>query len=135
VINVSSIAGRLPVAGGSGYGASKFALSGWSEALHLELAPRGVHVGVVEPGPVPTEGWPLMARDPVLRLALTTERAVARAIIDAVLKRKMERVVPRWYYLLRFPRLVCPPLYRWGHRWLTATRPARTTAAHRQTRK
>jgi uncharacterized protein len=137
VINVSSIAGRLPVGGGSGYGASKFALSGWSEALHLELAPRGVHVGVVEPGPVPTEGWPLtaMARDPVLRLALTTERAVARAIIDAVVNRKMERVVPRWYYLLRFPRLVCPPLYRWGYRWLTATRAARTTDAHRQTRK
>lgn len=128
VVNVSSIVGRLPVAGASEYCASKFALSGWSEALHLEMAPRGVYVSVVEPGPLPTEGFPQieMVDDPLLRIALTTDSRVAEAILGAIVDRKMQRVVPRWFYLLQFPRLACPPLYRFVNARLIATRATRS---------
>jgi uncharacterized protein len=127
VVNVSSMAGRLPVAGASGYCASKFALSGWSEALHLELAPSGVYVSVVEPGPIPTEGFPQveMVANPIFRTVLSTDTDAAEAILSAVVNRKMQRVVPRWFYLLQFPRLIFPPAYRFVQSRFIATRFAR----------
>src|SRR5919198_1396463 len=49
----------LVARGGAGaYSASKFALAGWSDALFQEEAPNGVHVGLVLPGFVATEGFP-----------------------------------------------------------------------------
>jgi NAD(P)-dependent dehydrogenase (short-subunit alcohol dehydrogenase family) len=50
VISISSTAGIVAGAGGSAYSASKFALEGWMEALHDEVAPFGIHTTVVEPG-------------------------------------------------------------------------------------
>ena len=54
IVNVSSIFGRLTVPGGAFYAASKHALEAYSEALRLEVAPFGVRVVMVEPGPVKT---------------------------------------------------------------------------------
>ena len=48
---ISSIAGRRSAPGSSLYNASKFALEGWGEALAFELAPFGVRVVLIEPGP------------------------------------------------------------------------------------
>ena len=114
VVNVASVAGRL-AAGNPPYNASKFALVGWSESLHFQLAPRGIYVSSVEPGIIPTEGFPAGAveNNPLLRFTIGTTEQVSAAIIDAIAKRKMQRVVPRWYYLLQVPRLLTPPLYRW----------------------
>jgi uncharacterized protein len=115
VVNVASIAGRLSFGGASAYCASKFALVGWSEALHGELRPLGIHVSLVEPGPLPTQGFPMerLASLPLLRFALTSEEVVSRAIVEVIQNGKMQRVVPRWYYLLQFPRLVMPPVFRY----------------------
>lgn len=55
IINISSIAGLIGGAGWGYYNASKFAVNGFSEALHAEMAPLGVHVTIVEPGPFRTE--------------------------------------------------------------------------------
>ena len=54
IVNVSSISGRLPLANGSAYAASKFALTGWSESLFLELRDFGIKVSTVYPGSVDT---------------------------------------------------------------------------------
>ena len=58
IVNVASTAGRVARAGTGAYSASKFALAGWSDALHLEEKANGVHVGVVLPGFISTEGFP-----------------------------------------------------------------------------
>jgi NAD(P)-dependent dehydrogenase (short-subunit alcohol dehydrogenase family) len=55
IINMSSIGGRLAAPYTSAYSASKHALEGYSEALRYELAPFGISVSLVEPGPVKTE--------------------------------------------------------------------------------
>ena len=50
VMNISSVGGYSSYAGWGVYGSTKFAVEGLSEAMHMELAPMGVNVTVVEPG-------------------------------------------------------------------------------------
>ncbi|AHI01045.1 oxidoreductase [Kutzneria albida] len=55
VLNLSSIGGFVSWAGWGVYCSTKFAVEGLSEAMRLELAPLGVHVTLVEPGPFRTD--------------------------------------------------------------------------------
>ena len=55
VINMSAIAGFTNELGFSIYGGAKFALEGVSEALQGEVAPLGIQVTIVEPGPFRTD--------------------------------------------------------------------------------
>jgi short-subunit dehydrogenase len=54
ILNVASIAGFLPGPGMTVYHATKAYAVSFSEALHAELAPKGVKVCALCPGPVPT---------------------------------------------------------------------------------
>ena len=55
VINISSVAGLVGFAGSGYYAASKHAVEGWSDALAAEVAPLGIKVSCVEPGPFRTD--------------------------------------------------------------------------------
>jgi NADP-dependent 3-hydroxy acid dehydrogenase YdfG len=55
LVNVSSVAGRFPRSGSSGYNATKFGVTGFSEAIRQEVTKRHVRVSVLEPGAVETE--------------------------------------------------------------------------------
>ena len=55
ILNLSSMAGLAGTAGWGYYNASKFAVEGFSEALAQEMAPLGVKVTIVEPGPFRTD--------------------------------------------------------------------------------
>ncbi len=55
ILQISSQAGINSTAGLGVYNASKFALEGFSEALYHEVAPLGIKVTLVEPGPFKTE--------------------------------------------------------------------------------
>ena len=116
IVNVSSVAGRLGLGRNASYSASKFAVNGFSESLHVDLASRDVCVSLVEPGFIPTEGFPHvdLQKDSLMQHALGTVEDVSAAIIDAIENRKFERVVPRWYHLLQLPRVLLPPLHRWA---------------------
>jgi 3-oxoacyl-[acyl-carrier protein] reductase len=54
IVNIASGAGRLGMAGGAAYSASKFGVIGFTEAVGLEVRGSGVKVSVVEPGSVQT---------------------------------------------------------------------------------
>ena len=55
LINISSIGGRMTFPIMPLYHSTKFAVEGFSESLHYELAPIGVKVKVVEPGAIATD--------------------------------------------------------------------------------
>lgn len=54
IINISSPSARMPLAGQSGYAASKAGLEGFTRALSRDLARKGVLVNAVSPGLIET---------------------------------------------------------------------------------
>jgi 3-oxoacyl-[acyl-carrier protein] reductase len=60
VINISSLAGEIPLANGSVYSATKAAVDAITQALAQELGPRGIRVNSLQPGATVTEGFHAM---------------------------------------------------------------------------
>jgi short-subunit dehydrogenase len=114
IVNVSSTAGRISRAGAGAYSASKFALAGWSDSLHSEELQYGVHVGLVLPGFIATEGFPAeeLKAKPLTRWLVSTPDKAAEAIVDAGLRGRAERYVPRPYGLIAVLRMAAPSLVR-----------------------
>jgi short-subunit dehydrogenase len=114
IVNVASTAARVSRPNSGAYSVSKFAIAAWSDALHNEEAPYGVHVGVVLPGFVKTEGFPaaeLLAK-PQTRWIVSSPERVAEAIMQAGPGGKAERYVPRPYWLAAAARVLAPALVR-----------------------
>jgi uncharacterized protein len=113
IVNVSSTSGRVARPGATAYSASKFAIAGWSDGLYAEERPHGVHVGLVLPGYVATEGFPQaeLVAHPVLRRIVSRPEAVADAIVDSA-GGKPERYAPRPYWLAAAARVLIPSLMR-----------------------
>jgi short-subunit dehydrogenase len=114
IVNVASTSSRVARAGAGAYSASKFALAGWSDALWAEERPYGVHVGLVLPGFISTEGFPQteLTEKALTRWAVSTPENAAEAIFQAGPGRKAERYVPRPYALAAAFRVLTPGLVR-----------------------
>lgn len=114
IVNVASTAGRVSRGNSGAYSASKFALAGWTDALHLEERAHGVHVGLVLPGFVSTEGFPQkeLTEKRHTRWLVSTPEKVAEAIMEAGPGGKAERYVPRPYAVAAAARVVAPALVR-----------------------
>jgi NAD(P)-dependent dehydrogenase (short-subunit alcohol dehydrogenase family) len=78
VVNVSSLAGRLPVPVMGSYTAAKHALEGLSGSLRLELAGSGIHVAVVEPGNIRTPMGGKLHRDVGTAMSAMSDDGAAR---------------------------------------------------------
>ena len=114
IVNVSSTSGRVARRGAGGYSAAKFALAGWSDSLAAEERPNGVHVGLVLPGYVSTEGFPQaeLRAHPVLRRIVSGPDVIADAIVECGLHGKPERYAPRGYWIAAAARILAPGLVR-----------------------
>jgi uncharacterized protein len=114
IVNVSSVAGRVGRPNNGGYAASKFALAGWSDSLAVEERPHGVHVGVVLPGFIATEGFPAhgLRRSARTRWLVSKPEKVAKAVLAAGPGGRREVYVPRFPYAL-------VPRFRYGLPGLT----------------
>jgi len=86
IVNISSGAGKFAFGATSGYSASKFAVTGLSEALYREYRSRGVRVSCLHPGSVRTDFWdpdniPLSEVPPIVRFSpKLSPAAVARNV-------------------------------------------------------
>jgi uncharacterized protein len=114
IVNVASTAGRIARARTGAYSASKFALIGWTDALYAEEKPHGVHVGMVLPGFIATEGFPAteLRAKAITRWLVSEPEAVAEAIYEVGPGGRPERYVPRFYALAAILRIVAPGLTR-----------------------
>ena len=82
ILNISSLAGVNPFAGGSAYNASKFGLNGFSEAMMQDVRYDGIRVSYIMPGSVATEfGAPPGYSKAPESWKLTGED-VAKAVVD-----------------------------------------------------
>ncbi|HEX6688800.1 MAG TPA: SDR family NAD(P)-dependent oxidoreductase [Solirubrobacterales bacterium] len=114
IVNVASTAGRVARARTGAYSASKFALIGWTDSLYAEERPHGVHVGMVLPGFIETEGFPAteLRERALTRWTVSKPEKVAEAIVETGLGGKAERYVPRPYALAAVARILAPRLVR-----------------------
>lgn len=116
IVAVSSLSGLLGVPGRTAYSATKFAMSGFFEALRAEIKLRGVSVTTAYPGVVTTnirhrgynaQGQPLGKSGLKEDDAMTVEEC-ARLIIDGMERRDREVVMTAKGKLGRFIKLLAP---------------------------
>ncbi|MGA7703892.1 MAG: SDR family NAD(P)-dependent oxidoreductase, partial [Solirubrobacteraceae bacterium] len=114
IVNVASTAARVARAGTGAYSASKYAFAGWSDSLRAEEHPHGVHVGLVLPGFISTEGFPQaeLTGRALTRWIVSTPEKAAEAIFQTGVERRAERYVPRPYALAAILRILAPGLVR-----------------------
>jgi short-subunit dehydrogenase len=114
IVNVASTAARVSRGGTGAYSASKAALAAWSDSLWAEERPNGVHVGLILPGFITTEGFPQaeLAAKPATRWIISTPEKAAEAIYEAGIGGRAERYVPRPYAIASALRILTPRLVR-----------------------
>jgi short-subunit dehydrogenase len=120
IVNISSVAGHVPLPFHAAYSASKFALNAIGKASRLELKKDGIHVLTVCPGYVRTafgehavQGRELKQVRPASVRGITAER-VARATLRGYLKGKREVIVPWTMHLpVKFYQLL-PGVVEWA---------------------
>ncbi len=78
IVNISSVGGLIGNPSGGYYNATKFAVEGLSEALAKEVAPLGIRVTVVEPGPFRTDWAGRSLKQPRNPIAAYAQTAGAR---------------------------------------------------------
>lgn len=91
IINISSLAGKNPFAGGAAYNASKFGLNGFSEAMMLDHRRDHIRVTYVMPGSVDTDfssrsakaEWKIAPED-IADIVLSVIRMPARTTVSRV---------------------------------------------------
>jgi short-subunit dehydrogenase len=137
LIYIGSLAGKVVTPFMGPYAVAKSALAAYADAVRIELAPRGVHVLLVSPGPIArtsddpaggsaadryaaeaeAAGLPAEAKAPggTSRLRPLDPDCLAVAVLDACRRRTAELVMPRKVGFLAgliewFPN--------WGRRWL-----------------
>jgi short-subunit dehydrogenase len=120
IINISSVAGHIPLPYHAVYSATKFALNAIGNAARVELLSAGIHLMTVCPGYVRTDfganalrGTESKQVRPASVRGIRPER-VARAVLRGYEKRKREVIVP-WtmHPVVKLYQLV-PGLVEWG---------------------
>ncbi len=120
IINISSVAGHIPLPFHAAYSATKFALNAIGKAAGVELKKDGIHVLTICPGYVRTgfgenavRGNELKRVRPGSVRGITAER-VARATLRGYLKRKREVIVPWAMYVPQKLYQLFPGLVEWA---------------------
>lgn len=113
IVDIASLAALAPTLGMYHYSASKAALAAASEALRAEVAPQGVHVVTVYPGPVATAmataAIERYTKNPTKGMPFGTTQGLARLVLRAIERKRPRVIYPRSYAIAR----MFPGLTRW----------------------
>jgi NAD(P)-dependent dehydrogenase (short-subunit alcohol dehydrogenase family) len=127
IVNVGSLAAKVGARYIGGYTAAKHALAGLTQQMRLELKPRGVHVALVNPGPIRRDdagtryddqidpSVPQQASQPGAgaRVKGLPPEKVAAAILRSVQRRRIDVVMPGYMRVLIAVGHACPRLGDW----------------------
>ena len=125
VVNVASIAGRIPVGHEAVYSATKFGLRAFTFAMQEELHGSGITISAVSPGPVDT-GFIMENLDEVPDLVfaqpMSSAEDIAKAILDCAADGTLERTIPQitgylataGYLLPALRKIMVPMMERQG---------------------
>jgi short-subunit dehydrogenase len=140
IVNISSIGGKIAVPHMAPYSASKFALTGFSDAIRSELARDNIYVTTVTPGMMRTGShvyarfkgdhsaeykWFEMSNKLPL-VSISAERA-ARKILSACRKTKPALVMPWTAYFIIAANAIFPNLTGYVMKMVNALLPARVS--------
>ncbi len=115
IVNVSSVAGKLGQPDESAYSASKFAVTGLSEALVYELGPLGIHVTTVYPALVRTEMFTpdVLARMPErVKRTFIEPAALSAAVFRGLARGAHEITAPGYVGIAYVVRVLFPRYFR-----------------------
>ncbi|HZQ17708.1 MAG TPA: SDR family NAD(P)-dependent oxidoreductase [Terriglobales bacterium] len=129
IINVSSVAGHIPLPFNASYSATKFAMNATGKAARIELAGSGIHITTVCPGYVRTDFGANAVKGPDYRQVrpktargVSAER-VARAVLKGYLKQSREVIVPWTMHPVVKIYQLFPWLVEWSMIRMTRKRP------------
>src|SRR5437899_5698775 len=120
IINISSVAGHIPLPFHTVYSATKFAMNAFGKAARVELRNFGIHVMTVCPGYVRTDfganalrGQEVKTVRPSTVRGISAQR-VARAVWQGYMKQKREVIVPWIMHPVVKLYQLFPALVEWG---------------------
>jgi len=119
IINMSSVAGLISPPLLTAYSASKFGVRAFTDALRREVAPFGIKVSGIYPGPARTEFGKIMerteTRETVTRLinVRMTSEYVARRVVDLAKRPRRSLVIPWWFRVITTFDTLFPAVVDW----------------------
>jgi short-subunit dehydrogenase len=127
IVNVGSFGGKMPLPAMTAYCTSKYAVTGFTDTLRLELGPQGIHVALVQPGMINSDfleravfrGDAEKRRSQMQTLLgsqwVSQPEDVAKAVWEAIAQRRSEIVVGPAVFATEAYRLF-PGLMQWAMR-------------------
>lgn len=114
IVNIASMAGRLPLPRSADYTAAKFGLVGFTESVSYELAEKKIRTMVVNPGLADTEGFPMdkIRANPLLGWTVMDASRVVAAIIKGIEWNYSEVRVQWWMHPLYHASVLMGPVRR-----------------------
>jgi short-subunit dehydrogenase len=116
IVNITSIAGSLPLTPNAVYCAAKHGVMGWSQCLAFEIARFGIGVTTICPGRVQTNFFDhetFNRRPHRKETEMTVPMGlVVEATLDAIRRRQRVRYIPHYYGMLAWAYNALGPLVR-----------------------
>jgi hypothetical protein len=119
IINMISVAGLISPPLITTYSASKYGARAFTDALRREVAPLGIKVSGIYPGPAATEFGQHVGKNAayksvrsVINFRMTSEY-VANRVVDVALRPRRSLVIPWWFRIITAVEAVFPVLVDW----------------------
>ena len=119
IINMSSVAGLIAAPLITTYAAGKFGVRAFTDALRREVAPFGVKVSGIYPGPATTEFGKKLertrSREKVRKLKYPhlTSEYVAKRVVEVAQRPVRSLVIPWWYRIITTFDMLFPVVVDW----------------------
>ncbi len=119
IINMASVAGLLASPLITSYSASKFGVRAFTDALRREVAPLGIKVSGIYPGPASTEFGSHVGKNKAYKSVRSkvnvhmTSKYVARHIVDVAKRPRRSLIIPWWFRVIFVFETLFPVVIDW----------------------